>query len=140
MLAGFGPSRRLWLLLLAAAVCALLLSSACYCMAGAVHCSSHSHQPEPNPASIRQLLVAGPLDGCSRRMQSTLPILTAHGHRQLLRGFGQAAGPLTGILRQKTHSHPSGLPVGVILLGVGVFPRESLNPVRVAQQLGWKRL
>jgi hypothetical protein len=29
---------------------------------------------------------------------------------------------LTGILRQKTHFHPSGLPVGVILLWVGVFP------------------
>jgi hypothetical protein len=46
--------------------------------------------------------------------------------------FSQAAW-LTGILRRRTHFHPSGLPVGVILLWVGVFPRESINPVGAAQ-------
>jgi hypothetical protein len=44
---------------------------------------------------------------------------------------------MTGILSQKTHFHPSGLPVGVILLWVWVFPRESLNPVGVAQLFVW---
>jgi hypothetical protein len=41
---------------------------------------------------------------------------------------------LTGILRRRTHFHPSGLPVGVILLWVCVFPRESINPVGAALQ------
>jgi hypothetical protein len=59
-------SRRLWLLLLsAAAVC---------CLYG-WRSSSHSHQPEPNLASLQQLLVAGPLDGCPRRMQRLYPYL-----------------------------------------------------------------
>ena len=51
-----------------------------------------SHQPEPNPASIQWLLAAGPLDGCSRRMQSTLPILTAHGTTYYNRGSRSCLG------------------------------------------------
>jgi hypothetical protein len=56
--------------------CCLLLLAARYMYSCSSSHSRHSHQSaDPNAASLWMLLAAGALDECSRRLQSTLPIL-----------------------------------------------------------------